>query len=105
MATLTVGDLSFELRHSNKRRTIGIEIDRNGQLIVSCRPDVPTERLEEVIHNKRWWIYEKLLEKEALSPSPPAKEMVSGEGFYYLGRSYRLKLVDDSATEAPLRLY
>ncbi len=31
--------------------------------------------------------------------------IVSGEGFYYLGRSYRLKLVDEVKGQPPLKLY
>lgn len=38
----------------------------------------------------------------AASPTVDAKEFVSGEGFPYLGRSYRLLLVDDR--DGPLRL-
>jgi predicted metal-dependent hydrolase len=107
MTTLTVGDLSLEVRHSNRRQTIGITVERDGQLVIACRPDVPQERLEKVVQDKRLWIYKKLLHKEALNPkpAPAAKEYVSGESFYYLGRSYRLKLVDAQPQQFPLRLY
>jgi predicted metal-dependent hydrolase len=57
-------------------------------------PEVPIEILEKVVNDKRLWIYSKLIEKESLNPPTAAKEYVSGEGFYYLGRSYRLKLVN-----------
>lgn len=106
MTTLTVGDLSFEIRHSPRRQTIGITVERDGQLVIACRPEVPPERLERVIQDKRLWIYEKLLQKEALNPTPAvAKEFVSGEGFYYLGRSYRLKIVRDTEQKRPLRFH
>lgn len=107
MTTLTVGDLSLEVRHSNRRQTIGITVERDGHLVIACRPDVPQERLEKVIQDKRLWIYEKLLHKEALNPNPApaAKEYVSGESFHYLGRSYRLKLVDVQPQRSTLRLY
>lgn len=106
MTTLTVGDLSFEVRHSNRRQSIGITVERDGQLVIACRPEVPPDRLEEVVQDKRLWIYEKLLQKESLnSPPPSIKEYVSGEGFYYLGRSYRLKLIDSQPNQPPLRLH
>ena len=38
----------------------------------------------------------------ALRPAVPVKEFVSGEGFPYLGRSYRLLLVN--AQDVPLRM-
>ena len=105
MTTITFGDLSFELRHSAKRRTIGITVERDGQLILASPPEVPVETLEKVVRDKRLWIYSKLLKKESLNPPTAVKEYVSGEGFYYLGRSYRLKLVDGVNRQPPLRLY
>jgi predicted metal-dependent hydrolase len=105
MTTLTFGDLSFKLRPSAKRRTIGITVERDGQLILSTPPQVPIETLEKVVNEKRLWIHSKLIEKESFNPPTPAKEYVSGEGFYYLGRSYSLKLVDGVEGNPPLRLY
>jgi predicted metal-dependent hydrolase len=105
MTTITFGDLSFELRHSAKRRSIGITVERDGQLILASPPEVPMETLEKVVSDKRLWIYSKLLKKESLNPPTAVKEYVSGEGFYYLGRSYRLKLVDGVNRQPPLRLY
>ena len=101
MTTITFGDLSFEIRHSSKRRTVGITVERDGQLILASPPEVPIETLERIVSDKRYWIYSKLLKKESLPPAS-VKEYVSGEGFYYLGRSYRLKVVEQ---EPPLRLY
>jgi len=64
---------------------------------------VPIEILEKVVNDKRLWIYTKPIEKESLNPPTAAKEYVSGEGFYYLGRRYRLKLVDGVKGKPPLR--
>ena len=105
MTTVTFGDLSFKLRPSAKRRTIGITVERDGQLILATPPQVPMETLEKVVNDKRLWIHSKLIEKESFNPPTPAKEYVSGEGFYYLGRSYSLKLVDGVEGKLPLRLY
>ena len=105
MTTVTFGDLSFKLRPSAKRRTIGITVERDGQLILSTPPQVPIETLEKVVNEKRLWIHSKLIEKESLNPPTPAKEYVSGEGFYYLGRSYSFKLVDGVEGRPPLRFY
>lgn len=44
--------------------------------------------------SKREWVYHKLAEKEVLQHEPVTQELVDGEGFLYLGRSYRLKLVE-----------
>ena len=105
MTTITFGDLCFELRHSAKRRTIGITVERDGHLILASPPEVPIEALEKVVDDRRFWIYSKLLKKESLNPPTSVKEYVSGEGFYYLGRSYRLMLVDGAKGQQSLRLH
>lgn len=51
---------------------------------------------------KRFWVYTKLAQKDLLRPPQRRKSFVSGEGFLYRGRSYRLKLV--AKQEAPLTL-
>ncbi|MEZ4300387.1 MAG: SprT family zinc-dependent metalloprotease [Polyangiaceae bacterium] len=102
MTSLTVDDLRFEVRHSARRRSVQITVDRGGELLLSAPEGCPTRVMEEIVREKRFWIYTKLAEKEALPPSPPPKQLVSGEGFPYLGRSYRLRIVDDQ--EAPVKL-
>ena len=104
MKTVTCGELSFELRESKKRRTVEITIEADGQLILATPPQVPLEKLEKIINQRRFWIYSKLLQKESIKQPPTEqKTYLPGEGFYYLGRSYRLKIVDTAQT--PLRLY
>ena len=102
MNALTVGDLRFELRPSPKRKSMQITVDRGGELLLSvpegCAPGV----MEDFIRAKRFWIYTKLAEKDALGPRTPRKQYVSGEGFPYLGRSYRLLLVDGQAAQVKL---
>ena len=72
-----------------------ITVERNGELVVCAPPDVDEAKLRSFILEKRFWIYTKLAEKRRLQRSVPLKEFVGGEGFLYLGRSHRLKLVDE----------
>ena len=95
MSVLTVDDLSFELKPSTRRRTLQITVDRSGELVLSAPPEVEEERLREFVLEKRFWIYTKLAEKDRLQKALPTKSYVDGEGFLYLGRSYRLRLVDE----------
>ena len=99
---LVVDDLDFEVRASARRATVEITVDRGGELIISAPPEVPERVLVDFVREKKLWLYEKLAEKEARRPPVAAKELVSGEGFRYLGRSYRLQLVE--AQDAALKL-
>jgi predicted metal-dependent hydrolase len=104
MHNIIIEDLTFELRRSDKRKTIGITIGRMGELILSAPLDCPQEIIERAAREKYRWIYSKLAQREMLFKAPPSKEFVNGEGFYYLGRSYRLRLVPAITNVPPLEL-
>jgi predicted metal-dependent hydrolase len=91
--TLSVGDLHFTIKRSARRRTMQITVERDGRLVLSVPPEVKKSALRQFVLEKRFWIYTKLAEKDCLLRGSPAKEYVDGEGFLYLGRSYRLRLI------------
>ena len=74
--------------------SLQLTVDRGGELILAVPEACPTQVMEAFVREKRYWIYTKLAQKDALGPALPAKEYVNGEGFPYLGRSHRLLLVD-----------
>ncbi len=99
---LVVDDLTFEVRRSPRRKTLGITVDRGGELIVTAPPGVADEVMATFVRDKKFWLYTKIAEKEARQQPVVGKEFVTGEGFPYLGRSYRLLLVDQQ--DVPLKL-
>jgi predicted metal-dependent hydrolase len=107
--SLTVSDLTFEVRRSPRRRTIGITVDRDGELIAHVPEACQPPQVEQVVGTKLFWVYTKLATKALLAWPPRNPEYVLGEGFAYLGRWYRLRYVDstgDSADEErPLRWF
>lgn len=105
METLTYKDLTFELRQSSNRKTVGITVEKNGKLIITYPPNCPKDQLQQIIESRSLWIYQKLQYKEVIDLTTPHKKYVTGEGFYYLGRSYRLKLIDTLNKQPHLRLY
>jgi len=104
---LNIGDLTFALRRSPRRKTVSLTIDRDGSLTVSVPADCCLDRVEEAASKKLLWVYTKLAERELLRRPSTPKEFVNGEGFSYLGRSYRLLLVDTPRERPaqPLRLH
>src|SRR5262245_8477641 len=101
--TLAVGGLTFALKRSRRRKTLGITIERDGELVLTAPEGVPDTEIERLTRQKGLWIYRKLAEREFLVGPTREKEYRSGETFYYLGRAYRLRLTDDLEAE-PLRL-
>lgn len=99
---LTVDDLHFAVRWSPRRKTLQITVERDGSLLLSAPPETPVGRLRKFVEDKQYWVYTKLAEKDRLHKAIPTKEFVDGEGFLYLGRSYRLRLVEEQ--DVPLKL-
>lgn len=102
MDTLTVDDLTFAVRRSPRRRSLEIVVERDGSLVIVAPEGHDEELLAEFVLEKRFWIYSKLAARPVSTQSPPSKEFVTGEGFSYLGRSYRLLVVGKQ--EVPLKL-
>ncbi len=100
--SLQVDDLRFTLQRSARRRTMQITVERSGDLVLCAPPDIEEAVLRAFVREKRFWIYTKLARKDRLQRQVPRKEYVGGEGFLYLGRSHRLKLVDEQG--APLKM-
>jgi predicted metal-dependent hydrolase len=104
---IQVDDLHIEVRRSARRKTVDLIVDRFGDLVMNVPDTFPRQDVESIVRRKQEWIYTKLEQKEAVLGSNGQKEYVTGEGFCYLGKKYRLKLIDPeepSENAPPLRL-
>jgi predicted metal-dependent hydrolase len=99
---MRIGDLDVHVRVSQGRRTIRVTVERNASVTAIVPPEVDDAKLAKVLNDKRRWVYAKLAERAALGEPRPQRQYVSGEGFPYLGRSYRLRVVAEAP--APVRL-
>ena len=95
--TLQLGGLVFEVRRSERRKTLGLTVDRGGELVVHAPAAVAADALSNWINKKLLWVHRKLALKEEAAPKMRAPEYVSGEAFCYLGRRFRLKVVEKEA--------
>ena len=93
--SIQIDDLKVEVRRSARRLNVDLTIDRDRGVVIAV-PDSMTEAdIAKIIRNKQMWLYTALGRKEATHKGPPPKEYVSGEGFFYLGKKYRLKVLRD----------
>jgi predicted metal-dependent hydrolase len=89
-----VGGLNFEVRRSSRRRTLGLTVGRVGDVVVHVPLDTSSEDLSRWVTRKLLWVHRKLKLKKQTIRKMNAPEYVSGETFCYLGRRYKLKVVD-----------
>jgi hypothetical protein len=95
-------DIDYFIVQSKGRRTADIVVERDGQILVRLPERMPVQTADQIIEQKRYWIYKSLAEWRDLNSTRVLREFRSGEGFLYLGSSYRLSLVPDQ--EDPLIL-
>ncbi|MBT63049.1 MAG: metal-dependent hydrolase [Puniceicoccaceae bacterium] len=81
----------------SKRATADIVLERDGRIVVRAPESAADEQIEKIVDSKLHWIYRNLAEWRDLNSTRILREYKSGEGFLYLGRSYRLKLVAEQA--------
>lgn len=78
-----------------KRKTIALQVTDNATLIVRAPFNVDYSTIISIVQKHKRWIEKKKEEIEKRDPKFYPKEFVNGEGFLYLGRYYKLKIVDN----------
>lgn len=84
-------DLNYEVVRS-RRSTADIVVERDGRIVVRAPKTLTDKRITSIVHSRRLWIYKTLAEWRDANATRILREYRNGEGFLYLGRSYRLLL-------------
>jgi len=94
-------NFTYTVRRSSRRRKLTITVERNTDVVVLAPESTSDETIRSVVETKRQWIYEKIGHPQKYQdiPHPPGKELVSGESALYLGREYRIELVENGLDE------
>lgn len=95
-------DFNFEIVRRPGRKTASISVKDNSVIVVVPKT-LSDKRVEEVVRRKARWIREKLKFNLEVRKTYRPKEYVSGESFSYLGKNYRLKVVDGKPEKVSLR--
>ncbi|MDZ4383048.1 MAG: YgjP-like metallopeptidase domain-containing protein, partial [Thermodesulfovibrionia bacterium] len=86
----------------SKRKSIALVLTHDAALVIRAPLKTPVDYLENLVKKKRDWIRAKLQEIQS-KPKPKAKEFVNGESFFYLGKRYRLEIVDSVGVDIELK--
>ena len=89
-------DFAYSVKRSSKRKKVTITVERDRKVVVHAPNNASDEAIAQIVEAKRHWIYEKTRHSQKYTnrPHAPGKELVSGESALYLGRSYRIEVVD-----------
>ena len=76
-----------------RRKTIALIIKPDGSLVVRAPLRASRRQIEQLIEEKAPWIMATQEKVRQSYPQITPKEYVNGEGFLYLGKSYRLAII------------
>lgn len=85
--------IPFVIRRSTKRGTVALTID-DGKLVVTSPAETTIDKLNAVVRNKGPWVIQRIRGASQLPARPSEREFITGETVLYLGRQYRLKVVE-----------
>lgn len=100
---LAIGDVEVKVRRSEKRHTVALTVERDGSVVAAVPKSLALGELSRVVRSREVWLHSALSRREAALPSLGVKEYVYGEGFHYLGRKYRLRVLrcSDNGDQRP----
>lgn len=85
--------IKYSLQYS-KRKTMTIAVHPDGSVIVKAPVETSFEKIEGRLQKRSKWIAKYLDYFMNLGPKTPERQFISGETHLYLGKKYRLKVVD-----------
>ncbi len=94
--------IDFYLEYSN-RKTLGITVKPDLSVLVKAPVDTTLEKVEEKLRKKASWIIRQQSFFLTFHPKTPAKKFVGGETHLYLGRQYRLSIVQTKLESVKLK--
>jgi predicted metal-dependent hydrolase len=77
-----------------KRKSIALIVQRDGRLVVRAPRKAKDDDIRALVEKKAKWINAKQELVKSIYPPYVPKEFVNGEGFLYLGQTYRLEIVE-----------
>ncbi len=92
----------YQVVVSARRKRLGLTVERDGSLLLRVPVGCETARAEGFVRQSRRWIEAKLGIQAEHRPAHPVRVFRDGEVFRYLGREYRLLVVDEGGD--PVRL-
>lgn len=84
--------IRFEVVHSPRRRTLGLEIHRDLRVVIRAPLACPEALIARYLARNRRWIARQLAHFQTLPPPRPARRYIAGEPHLYLGHEYPLTL-------------
>ena len=92
-------DFEYQVIRRQRRKTASISVKPDCTVQIIVPSTLSDEKILELIERKSRWIRGKIDHFQEIQGNSKQKEYVSGESFTYLGRNYRLKIVNSETND------
>ena len=94
--------INFSVEY-RKRKSLAITVYPEGLVIVTAPVDSTIEKIKEKVHRRAAWILKQQDIFQQYEPQNTPRKYVSGETHYYMGRQYRLKIIEEPRQKVVFR--
>ena len=94
--------IDFRLEYSN-RKSLGITVTPDLSVLVKAPTDTSLEKVKEKLRKKAPWIIRQQSFFLSFHPKTPARKFTGGETHLYLGKQYRLKIMQTKIESVKLK--
>lgn len=95
-------NISFRVEYT-ERKTLGITVKPNLEVIVKAPTNTSIEKIKEKIKRRSSWIIKQQSFFLTFYPKTPLKKFIGGETHLYLGKQYRLKIIEGNPESVKLK--
>jgi hypothetical protein len=94
--------IDFLLEYSN-RKSLGITVTSDLSVLVKAPADTQIDKIKEKLRKKAPWILKQQSFFLSFHPKTPERKFIGGETHLYLGRQYRLKIIQNKIESVKLK--
>lgn len=86
--------IEYSIQYSD-RKTLSIIVERDRSVVVRAPLNTSKEIIDREINKRKFLLFQKINHAQKYETPKPRKEFVSGESLLYLGKLYKLEVVQD----------
>jgi predicted metal-dependent hydrolase len=86
--------LEYSIQYSN-RKTLNIIVERDRSVVVRAPLNTSKEIIEKEISKRKFFLFQKINHPQKYETPKPRKEFVSGESLLYLGKHYKMEVIQE----------
>jgi len=91
-------DLKIHIQRKAFRRSTRLSVGPTGKIVISTGKSTSSAALRRFVDEQRSWLQKQLVAMEGLRAQFPKKRFLPGEIYPYLGREFRLRVVESKTT-------